>query len=150
MNVCFMFETHTYMLYMKIVASSKSKFPISLENNWVIILYFKAVSLILTSPIHNSNAAFQDCRLTENGTEYKGNIAVTKSGAKCRSSCRNPDGKKQPWCYVEGGDWEYCDIPFCKRKCHNQFTNYFTGGISFDTFNTFRFRHLMKYHRHGL
>ncbi len=33
--------------------------------------------------------------------------------------CRSFDGDKKreyPWCYVGDNDWEYCDVPFCKRK----------------------------------
>ena len=27
--------------------------------------------------------------------------------------CRNIAGESEPWCYTEGGSWDYCEIPFC-------------------------------------
>ncbi|XP_007484920.1 plasminogen isoform X2 [Monodelphis domestica] len=73
------------------------------------------------------------------GENYRGNIAVTKSGFTCQhwntqtphkhnripekfpckhldeNYCRNPDGESAPWCYTTNSEqrWEYCDIPLC-------------------------------------
>ena len=27
--------------------------------------------------------------------------------------CRNPDGDDLPWCIVEGGEFDICDVPEC-------------------------------------
>ena len=27
--------------------------------------------------------------------------------------CRNPDGDTVPWCMVEGGEFDFCDVPEC-------------------------------------
>ena len=27
--------------------------------------------------------------------------------------CRNPDGDNLPWCIVEGGEFDICDVPEC-------------------------------------
>ena len=84
---------------------------------------------------------FPECKITELGTEYRGSLNVGISGRPCRewasvtinkqfkhrfvtfsddeNFCRNPDSKSGgPWCYLEGldGEWEYCDVPFCKRR----------------------------------
>nr|XP_022314627.1 plasminogen-like [Crassostrea virginica] len=83
-----------------------------------------------------------ECRETPNGETYIGMLSHTVYGNQClrwdslnasnpeyaavlnlkgnisshANYCRNPDRKTAPWCFV-GGDlqWEYCDIPFCKR-----------------------------------
>ncbi|XP_063692067.1 plasminogen-like [Bolinopsis microptera] len=74
------------------------------------------------------------------GSEYRGKVAVTKSGHKCQkwdsqspnihgvtpskypnsglqeNYCRNPDGEPFAWCYNADGTsprWEVCDIPTC-------------------------------------
>ena len=68
-------------------------------------------------------AAQQDCRVTEVGYDYRGDISVTAGGQPCKNGtlCRNsgdtPD-KERPWCFTDSiaDEWEYCDIPFCKRK----------------------------------
>ena len=75
---------------------------------------------------------FPECKLTMAGEEYRGHVAVTRSGQSCRkweelpedeNYCRgnpHPSASPQaPWCYVEGGeegDWEECNIPLCKRE----------------------------------
>uniref|UniRef100_A0A8D2LR25 Plasminogen n=1 Tax=Varanus komodoensis TaxID=61221 RepID=A0A8D2LR25_VARKO len=77
--------------------------------------------------------------LTGRGEDYRGNVDVTASGAKCQSwaaqtphqhgrtpeaypckgleenYCRNPDGETSPWCYTTDPNkrWEYCNIPSC-------------------------------------
>ena len=74
-----------------------------------------------------------ECKLTDEGTEYRGSQSVSVTGRDCLSwdesaeypdltenYCRNPDNKAGgPWCYVgEGNDeWEFCHVDFCKRKC---------------------------------
>ena len=41
--------------------------------------------------------------------------------ADAGSSCRNPEFKPMgPYCYTSATDWEYCDIPLCAGKLHNQ------------------------------
>uniref|UniRef100_A0A8D0G9I1 Plasminogen n=1 Tax=Sphenodon punctatus TaxID=8508 RepID=A0A8D0G9I1_SPHPU len=77
--------------------------------------------------------------LSEQGYDYRGQIAVTTSGATCQhwsaqfphkhartpenypckaleeNYCRNPDGETMPWCYTTDPNkrWEYCNIPSC-------------------------------------
>ena len=29
--------------------------------------------------------------------------------------CRNPDGDSVPWCIVEGGEFDICDVPECDQ-----------------------------------
>lgn len=80
-------------------------------------------------------AEFPECRLTDIGSEYRGQISQTRSGIECISwnkvqsisgseslsvldanYCRNPDKKSEgPWCYTDVDTWDYCAIPFCKR-----------------------------------
>jgi len=75
-----------------------------------------------------------------NGSSYRGNVAVTESGIVCErwdkktfgvqlytekypntglddnNYCRNPDGEVGPWCFhVDRLDasWERCDVPRC-------------------------------------
>lgn len=82
-------------------------------------------------------AEFPECRLTDIGYEYRGQVSQTQSGATCNpwslvkgapsagkgvfaedtNYCRNPDKKSGgPWCYTDADTWDYCSIPFCKRK----------------------------------
>jgi len=74
------------------------------------------------------------CRTTEEGAEYKGPIAKTKSGLTCqrwdsqkphkhrfkelseeKNFCRNPDDYPEPWCYTTDPKkrFEPCEIPVC-------------------------------------
>lgn len=71
------------------------------------------------------------------GSDYRGTIRETKDGTPCENwgaddrrdypdagleenFCRNPNGvdpngpdPNGPWCYVAGGEWDYCDVPAC-------------------------------------
>uniref|UniRef100_A0A7S4UZX0 Kringle domain-containing protein n=1 Tax=Ditylum brightwellii TaxID=49249 RepID=A0A7S4UZX0_9STRA len=79
------------------------------------------------------------CSCEAGQADYRGNIAVTKSGKVCQrwdtqtphshnrspsdfpnagleeNFCRNPDNEGFAWCYTEDPDerWEYCNIPTC-------------------------------------
>ncbi|KAI8521059.1 hypothetical protein Bbelb_008130 [Branchiostoma belcheri] len=82
----------------------------------------------------------------EQGETYRGTASTTLSGRTCISwseatnmrystmrypdgefglgdhnYCRNPDGDKQPWCYVnmEQG-FDYCEIPKCDVECYTE------------------------------
>ncbi|XP_061181218.1 neuropilin-1-like [Saccostrea echinata] len=73
----------------------------------------------------------KECLYTDRGTEYIGTESVTESGIPCmnwknlnksygfqhlpRNFCRNPDGRKSPWCYSSPGVVGYCSI----KKCQN-------------------------------
>jgi hypothetical protein len=77
-----------------------------------------------------------ECRITEEGAEYQGFISHTRGVQRCanwnerpqwkaaypkleRNYCRNPDRRAAPWCFIDNINktmWDYCDIPFCKRK----------------------------------
>ena len=70
----------------------------------------------------------QECKFTEPGTEYCGEVSVTREGEPCDAwpdeaenhYCRNsePESKPNgPWCFTNTTEntWDYCDIPFCKR-----------------------------------
>ncbi|CAG0882026.1 unnamed protein product [Cyprideis torosa] len=74
-----------------------------------------------------------------NGQSYRGNASITQSGHQCLSwddpgvkeilgrsaqrdlgisgnaFCRNPDADDAPWCFTEGLEFDYCDIPTCKN-----------------------------------
>ncbi|KAL7447618.1 hypothetical protein ACHAXS_000016, partial [Conticribra weissflogii] len=66
--------------------------------------------------------------------DYRGTINTTFSGKACmrwdndtiyftsvnypwadldENYCRNPDGDGHAWCFIEDGDYEYCDVPLC-------------------------------------
>lgn len=46
--------------------------------------------------------------------QYKAEDFPEDSVDEAVNYCRNPsDESKGPWCYTEGGSWEYCEIPFC-------------------------------------
>ncbi|XP_071128570.1 scavenger receptor cysteine-rich domain-containing protein DMBT1-like isoform X5 [Mytilus edulis] len=80
-------------------------------------------------------AGEEEC-YTDNGESYRGTTAVTKDGTPCtrwtlsnyanpwthpekglgdHKFCRNPDGDKEPWCWVKVGtnDFGFCDITQC-------------------------------------
>uniref|UniRef100_A0A8D0GB32 Plasminogen n=1 Tax=Sphenodon punctatus TaxID=8508 RepID=A0A8D0GB32_SPHPU len=87
--------------------------------------------------------------LSEQGYDYRGQIAVTTSGATCQhwsaqfphkhartpenypckaleeNYCRNPDGETMPWCYTTDPNkrWEYCNIPSCDSTTEVQGKN---------------------------
>ena len=67
--------------------------------------------------------AQQDCRVTEAGYDYRGDISVTSAGVPCENDtlCRNSadtPGRERPWCFTDEAvdEWDYCDVPFCKRR----------------------------------
>ncbi|XP_060069923.1 sushi, von Willebrand factor type A, EGF and pentraxin domain-containing protein 1-like [Ylistrum balloti] len=76
------------------------------------------------------------CRLSPQGTEYRGEMNSTISGRVCQAwsdttvhthkyekfvdieannFCRNPDNETCPWCYTVDPDvrWELCPVPLC-------------------------------------
>ena len=87
------------------------------------------------------------CKLTFNGTTYKGNVNMTASGLPCQrwdsqlphfhynndplafpddtmdeaaNNCRNPDASITLWCYTTTSmRYDYCAIPMCNSK-YNQ------------------------------
>ncbi|NWX83249.1 PLMN protein, partial [Nothoprocta pentlandii] len=93
-----------------------------------------------TTPPPTSQLGYQ-C-LSGNGKDYRGKIAITESGIACQhwssqlphrhrhspenypckgldeNYCRNPDGKKRPWCYTTTNTtrWQYCSIPQCSQS----------------------------------
>nr|XP_022315053.1 apolipoprotein(a)-like isoform X1 [Crassostrea virginica] len=85
----------------------------------------------------------RNCKITDNGIEYKGKHNMTRNGIPCQrwdstfphvpsnklsfpgetfsaqeNYCRNPDGESSPWCYtVDPSErWDYCYIPNCSKK----------------------------------
>ena len=92
---------------------------------------------------YNDNELGAECRAIEDtkGSEYRGTLNQTLGGLKClnwadlspfsgvrspqkyqdeglgsHNYCRNPDGKKKPWCYYKDSYWTYgyCDILACE------------------------------------
>ena len=94
------------------------------------------------------------CRLTFEGSTYKGYINVSASGLPCQlwdsqlphwhvnndisnfpddtmdeasNNCRNPDGSYTPWCYTTTSvRYDFCAVPMCESKCneHGPLTRY--------------------------
>ena len=90
-----------------------------------------------------------DCKKTQKGISYIGNIAKTESGKDCQrwdsnsphtkeasitadkfpdssigdaeNKCRNPDNEERPWCYTTDPNerWAYCNVPLCDGKFYN-------------------------------
>ncbi|KAI7800149.1 plasminogen precursor [Triplophysa rosa] len=78
--------------------------------------------------------------ITGDGSSFRGNISVTKSGKTCQSwisqtphkhgrtpdnspckglvenYCRNPGNDRAPWCFTTDPEtrWEYCNVPRCQ------------------------------------
>ena len=82
------------------------------------------------------------CRFSEMGMEYKGQVRKASSGIECQywsvqyphkfsqsdeyfpddskaraeNFCRNPDFEARPWCYTVKSSvrWAFCDTPLCQ------------------------------------
>ncbi|KAL5019244.1 hypothetical protein ScPMuIL_004966 [Solemya velum] len=90
-----------------------------------------------TTPTHVTGPVkVSECYIGD-GAEYRGHVAETTRGSTClkwtdstkvnpdthldsglgdHNFCRNPDGDKQPWCWVDvyRGKFGYCSIPLCE------------------------------------
>ena len=89
------------------------------------------------------NSYLGNCKITDNGIEYKGKHNMTRNGIPCQrwdstfphvpsfklsfpaetfsaqeNYCRNPDGESSPWCYTvdQSERWDYCYIPKCSKS----------------------------------
>ena len=88
------------------------------------------------------------CKETDLGTEYCGQLSITKTGKTCQrwhsqyphahtrnnpsafpdesledaaNYCRNPDNEQEgPWCYTTDPNtrWEYCEVYKCGQYMH--------------------------------
>ena len=91
----------------------------------------------------------RECTCVSDATDYRGNIATTRSGVRCQSwslqvphvhlfnpmdnpdlglpresgACRNPDGDTGgAWCFTSDPSqrWDYCNVPRCRpEKCYS-------------------------------
>ena len=96
--------------------------------------HFQLYRLLSPILIFMKPLEYPECRLTDIGSEYRGQVSVTSSGKNClpwkdvhnngsipieeleNNFCRNPDNRPGgPWCFVDASKWEYCRVPFCKR-----------------------------------
>ena len=63
--------------------------------------------------------AQQDCRVTEVGYDYRGDVSVTRTGVPCENDtlCRNSadtPGRERAWCFTDEAvdEWDYCNVFF--------------------------------------
>ena len=91
----------------------------------------------------------KECRDSEQGIDYIGNLATTRSGKTCQrwdsnfphspnsaikgenfpekslamagNKCRDPENENYLWCYTTdpGTRWDKCDVPMCDGKSFN-------------------------------
>ncbi|XP_071952845.1 uncharacterized protein [Antedon mediterranea] len=102
-----------------------------------------------------------ECSHTDNKEDYRGLVAITRSGIVCQNwsatfphipretctsaetekglglhnLCRNPDGENGPWCYTldPGVRWEECDTPVTNSSCPLAETQHFLFILYFHT-----------------
>ena len=58
-------------------------------------------------------------------------LELDKQNDDSFNHCRNPDGDSTPWCIVEGGEYDYCDVPECDVSVCQSGITYFSSPFAF-------------------
>ena len=125
----------------------------------VVLLALNEITFVSQTAIYNDTqlttvtdlSSAKECRLTAQGTEYRGEVDHTWHGKKCEwwfyaplptsfvfpddsiydssNNCRNPSNNSfGPWCLYMNANFKisigYCMIPLCSRTSYTECTRY--------------------------